>query len=339
MTDLNARAQNGQNVADGKANAKPLNGAAAKIDEDTPRLLTVRELLSDSFERAKNTERPHACKTGIGPIDDITGGLRQGHVWVFGAETNWGKSTFLVMIADENLKRGKRVLIVSAEDSESIYGDRLMARRARVRARALRDGCLSEKEWLSVADVTAAAENMPAFLDARGRKVEKIVKQVDRVIKEHQIDVVLYDYLQEFISAKKHENERVAFKEIARLLRTVVKDNNRTGIIFSQITEQQGKKYPDKNSIRESRDVSNAAEAVLLGFTPKENIMDEAGGVSLAKGTRCVLLDKVKDGRKGFTIPLEWDERSACFNEITSKKGPYDDFDDIADEYVDARYP
>src|SRR5690606_40381223 len=85
------------------------------------------------------------------------GGMRACHVtgvqtcalpiWVFGADTSWGKSSLFVSVADENLRRGKRILIVSAEDPPSLYGDRLLSRRAQVRSKERRVGKECGSRW------------------------------------------------------------------------------------------------------------------------------------------------------------------------------------------------
>jgi replicative DNA helicase len=324
---------------DGKLRDDPKRGAipisrAAKLEaEQTPRLLTVQEILQQSKDRALSKDRPHVCKTYIHELDDASGGMRRGHCWVFGADTNWGKSSFLIHVADENLGAGKRVLIVSVEDSEAIYGDRLLARRSRVNAKRLRDGKLWPEEVSSITDVVDRAEPLPVYLDGRGKSAETIAKQVDRIVKDHAIDIVLYDYLQSFTSSKKHQDERVKFREIAKTLTDVVKLNDRTGIIFSQVTVPPTKKYPDKNCIRDCRDVAHAAEAVLLGYTPLDDVKEKrTGKIKIPANTRCILVDKVKDGPKGFTIPLAWDGNSACFDRIDK---PPDPVRQIADDLWD----
>ena len=324
MMDEAEKAAAGRLPADPKSNVIPLNAAAKRKAELEPRVLTVQDLLKGSMERAMlHGDRPGVCTCGIAPIDDAAGGICPGHCWLFGADTNWGKSSWLVMVADENLKRSKKVLIVSSEDDEDIYGDRLMARRARVNAKRLRDGKLDKDESRRVADTANRAELLPVYLDGRGRSAELIVRQVEGLIQQHSIDLVLYDYLQEFRAARRYQDERIACREVAAMLRQVVKRQKKAGVIFSQITLKDGKKYPDKHSIRESRDVSNAAEVILLGFTPTENVTDtDSGEVRVPKGTPCVLVDKVKHGPKGFTVLMDWDKESACFNAVAPDLPP-----------------
>lgn len=318
--DDNDLAQQGRGPKDLEDNTKPMNPTPVG---GKPRILTVKELLDASASRAMSLVSRHSCTTGVNKLDDATGGLRPGHVWVFGADTNWGKSSFLIMLADENMKKKRRVLIVSSEDDESIYGDRLMVRRAKVNAKRYRDRKLSPEELVSVADVVAQAQPDPVFLDARGKQAEQVAAQVKWAIREFAIDVVCYDYLQEFRSSKRYQDRRNEVSEVAAMLREPVKTLGKTGIIFSQITVSPDKKYPDKHSIRESRDVSNAAEVIVLGFTPTASITRADGSVVVEGGKKCALVDKAKDGIKG-AVELDWNEEQASFIEI---QGEYDVFD------------
>lgn len=286
--------------------------APVKVDPD--RVLTVKDLLCDSMERALSRAKHTKCTTGVYGLDKKTGGMRPGHVWLLGADTSWGKSSFAIMLADVNMAQGKRVLIVSTEDASSLYGDRLMVRRARVDAERFRDRKLLPKEMQMVTDVAAKALPMPVFLDCIGEKVERAAKRIEKAINELDIDMVILDYLQELRAEKRTQDRRNEVADVASAVRTIIKRANKTGIILSQITVSEGKKYPDKHSIRESRDVSNGAEVILLGFTPKEQITTKSG-TTIDAGQKCVLVDKAKDGTTG-AVAMQWDPDSACFDEI-----------------------
>lgn len=332
--DENDKAMRGTLPRDPEANTRPIQ-LAPKIAP--PRILTVKELLDASAERAMSRAPSRACTTGVAGLDRATGGFCPGQVWVIGADTNWGKSSFLIMVADENIRKGKRVLIVSSEDDESIYGDRLLVRRAEVNALRFRDRRLSPDEYNRVADVVAKAETAPVFLDARGKKAEQVAKEVKWAIATHDIDLVAYDYLQEFRAQKQYDDRRNEVSEVAAMLREPIKTTGKTGIIFSQITVSVGKKYPDKHSIRESRDVSNAADVIALGFTPNEVLPGKNGQATVDAGTKCMLIDKVKQGIKG-AVPLDWDEEGAFFRRIEDPPHPADEFDDFTPTQED-RYP
>lgn len=321
--DLNDRLKADQLVTEDLLGdgAVPINDLAKAKAERTPRVLTTKQLIAKSFARATSREERKSCTAIHYKIDFATGGLMPGHTWVFGAETNWGKSTYAIAVMDENISDGKRALIVSAEDDESLYGDRLLARRAMLElyprkfsAARMRAGRMTPDELDAITTVTAKAEDKPVFLDARGKSIETICRQANELIRSESIDLIVFDYLQEFRSEKQFKDERVKFRDIASDMRGVIKGNGITGIILSQLTITEGKKYPDKHSIRESRDVSNAAEVVALGFTPTQDIPDlKNDSAPLVKaGSRCIKIDKAKAGRK-ITVEMEWDETAATF--------------------------
>jgi len=254
---------------------------AVVVSDDVPRVLTVRDLTNGAVKRSSDRARRHTCTTGNYRLDQITGGLKPGFVWTIGAATSWGKSSLLVMIADENIKRGKRVLIVSSEDSEQIYGDRLLLRRARISANNLRMKRLTPEEREAAIGVAKRAEDSPVFLDARGRGVEWLAPRVKRLIVEHAIDVVAFDYLQAFDNQKAQQDRRNQVSYIARVLTDITKTavpGGIAGILFSQLTENEKKLHPDKNSIRDSRDVSHAAEVILWGSHRRSRSIRISGG-------------------------------------------------------------
>ncbi len=300
------------------------------VSADVPRVLTIQDLLLESRRGATEKRSRSLITTGIGKLDSITGGLQEGFVWIFGASTGWGKSSLAVMLADENLKAKtpKRTMIVSVEDSERIYGDRLMCRRARISADRLRKRRLQRHEVDLITEVASRGEDMPVFLDARGKGVEWTAQHTKRIVAEQQIDLVIFDYLQAFDNEKPQQDRRNQINYIARTLTDIVKNarggTGIAGIIMSQITETPTKLIPDKYSIRESKDVAHAGEVVVLGFTPIQDILP-AGSENLKrddpkpdpiakKGLRHMYVDKVKNGPRGAIIPLDWDEESACFN-------------------------
>lgn len=314
--------------------------------EDGPRLVTSKELLAVALKRACKERQKRGGTTGNKRLDEVTGGLRAGFTWVLAAETSWGKSSWCVSVADENLKSGARVLIVSTEDAPSVYGDRLLARRARLNAKRLRDGALNQEEVLRATEVVRDGEPIPVYLDAIGKPVEWIANQLPRIIKEYGVDIVIVDYLQEIRSKQRHQDRRLELSFIAGALRACIKRAGCAGVLCSQITKRDGQAQPNKYSVRDSQDVANGAEVVVLGYTPERD-MDTKSAGKIEAGTRVLLVDKNKDGSKGV-VPLVWDEESACFRDTPDAAYSYvdnlhDDWDDFFDKdaakQMEARQP
>lgn len=344
--DENDKAKAGALPSDPSSRCAPANDKAKKRDAAKSRVLTVQKVMqqafSDSCDRRNGKRQP--CTSGNRRVDEITGGIQPGHVWVFGAETNWGKSSWELASADENLAVGKKVVIVTSEDDEGIYGSRLLSRRTKVPLTRIMRGQMNQDEYRLVAECVTRGEDQPFYVDARNKKIEDVAVEIDELVKAEAIDLVFWDYLQEFRSKRKFQDERVAFREIASCMRWVTKSNRIGGVILSQITVQTGKTYPDKHSIRECRDVSNAAEVVALGFTLSDDETVKRGNreVVIPKGTRCVLIDKNKTGPKPVLIDVEWDESLATFvSDVREDREAFeqsDSLDGFAEDY-ERRWP
>jgi len=327
-------ARAGKPLPDPKTNVRP-------IALNVPRVLTVLDILTASVMRL-DEPRTRNWTTGNYELDRITGGFRPGFTWLFGAATSFGKSSWLVAFADDNIKKKKKVLIVSSEDTEEVYGDRLMVRRSKVDAMRYRDGKLHDFERDRVNEQLAKAEEVPVFVDARRYPVEDLVGHLKNVIKEHKIDVVAFDYVQEFRSKRRFQDERVKFREIASMLRHVTKDAKIAGVIFSQLTTTEHTKIPTRDNIRESRDMAHGAEVIVLGFEPNATIPGPEGKPPIAEeGDKCFFIDKVKNGPRNRIIKAPWNDDGAYFETVPDPEqqaidAMVDQFP-IADE--DQRYP
>jgi len=297
----------------------------------TSELRTIRDLLESSYTRAHSSKSTGAISLGDPQLDLLTGGLRPGKVGVIAADTSWGKSSWCISVVDDLLLAGRGALIISTEDTEDVYGDRFMARRAAINARRLRDRQLTREEHAAVARVLSEAQPMPMFLDGIGVPFERLIAQTRNVLEQHnKIEIVVLDYIQECRMLAKAEDDRRMFREIARQFRATVKRAKRAGLIASQITLSDKGRAPTKNDIRECRDIGHGAELVLIGWTPDKDITD-GDDVRFREGAKVLRVDKAKEGIKG-TVDLRWDAESACFR---SPENFSAEFDDLLD---DGRY-
>jgi len=302
-----------------------------------PRLLTVKRLLVGSQRRATSKRKVGVITTGNWRIDRHTGGIQPGHAWILAAETSWGKSAFSLSVADENLKLGKVVLVVATEDDESIYGDRLLARRSGVDATKIRDHALDNVDLAKINTVIQKAELTPIYLDGRDVPEDQLCKQIGAIVKEYGVALVIVDYLQTIPASHRYQDERVRFRETAQRLTHTCKALKTPLIICSQITPDESGKMPGKYRVRESKDVVHAAEAVLIGFElqsewtdPKDQHLPEHERRKIAAGTKCINIDKAKVGTRGV-VALNWNQTTASFDAEYRRDGSYDYLDQYRD--------
>lgn len=235
--------------------------------------------------------------SGFGALDRATGGIRSGHVWVLGAPTNWGKSSFLIAIREHHLSvHGGGALLVTCEDSPELLAGRVLARNARIVGGNVRDATMTAEELARAHDyvsVNTAADAPPlVLLDGRGRPVEQIAFEIRSAVTRHNISLVMVDYLQCMSTERVTQDRRAEINHIARTLTDSIKMSGAAGILASQLTGED---------IRESKDVEHAAEVVIIG---------RGGGDEPYQ----LYLKKNKTGPKGYSIPLTWDSDYGSFS-------------------------
>jgi replicative DNA helicase len=252
------------------------------------------------------------------------GGFQHKQVAIFGAGTNWGKSSYAVLVSDLAFDDKKRPLLVSFEDPEELYGRRLAARRAQVSPNVLRNGKYgpNDAEWGRVLGVAERAEQNPFFLNAIGKTVERVATDIRCLCAAEQYDLIIIDYLQAIQSSRRHQDKKNEMTYVARTLTDVIKTSGCAGLMFSQFRRplKEGEK-PTMHMLKESGDLENAAEVVMIGFLDND-------------GTHVIRSEKVKDGIKHKEYQIGWNDLTCGF---TGELAVIDDPEPLQ-EY-DARYP
>lgn len=269
---------------------------------------SVKDLLSMVYEDAGQPKKD-GCPSGQPILDGLTGGFRPGFVTVLGATTNWGKSSFGIMTANASMDQGRRVLMVSGEDSEHLYGSRIMATRADVNALGLRDKVLTQMDMVQMAAARDASEDFPFFLNGIGKPAEYLAEVVREIVAEERIELVIVDYLQAFNCSKKCQDRRTEVTHIARCFTDAIKSTGAAGLIFSQLKRMADDHTPTMFDLKESGDVENMAEHVLIGYWRKLG-----SGGPIVSYQRFLTLEKNKDGpRSDAPIEMFLNIKTAAF--------------------------
>lgn len=295
---------------------------------------SMLELLEAVVARAKTQIPERGVTSGNFEIDEVIGGFRRQRVTILGAETSFGKSSFAIMVADEALLNGAGVLLVSGEDGPDTYGQRIMARRSGVNALRIRDNVLTEDDVKKMNYAMSRAEIKPFFIDGIGKTAETLSMAIREVCAENQIDLVIVDYIQAFTCAKRCQDRRVEVTHMARCFVDAIKGANAAGLVLSQIRRaENATKQPTMHDLKESGDLENMAEHVLIGHL--ETNMQGADKVE----KRWLSVGKNKDGGRNVDrIAMPFDTKTASFRTVRGERyqnryqdSVYDQFDNVFD--------
>lgn len=304
------------------------------VDNSATRRYGVIELQSLCFEvlaEVKKGKSERGFTTGHFELDKMLNGLRREHVTLLAASTSWGKSSWGVMVADENIALRVPTLVVSVEDSKMMYGKRIVARRSGVNAVKIRDNDCNHDEKQRIANIAAAAEAQPFLLPGVGKSVEYLAHAIRELVAERQIGLVICDYIQRFKTSSFSGDRRNQVTYIAETLSDAIKSSGAAGVLLSQLKRIDDRE-PTMDDVKESGDLENMAEHVLLGFRRKGS-----GRKDDPLWHRFMLCPKNKDGPTAIKpLELEFDEKTANFKTVLPPLPQRGDWDDLGE---DTRYP
>lgn len=260
---------------------------------------TVRDAFTALAESLANGQPSIKYPSGLPTFDSYAGGFRKEMVTTLGAKTSWGKSSFAVMCVDQCLQRGHRPLIVSFEDSKTLYASRLLARRSRVNAWRLRELKLSDDEMQRATDVLRNVEDAWLYLDGRGKTAERMAFEIRSMCMSEGIEFVVIDYLQRVKISTRKQDRRNEVTHVGNTFTDVIKTCGVSGLMLSQL-RRDIIGQPTMHHLKETGDLENGAEIILIGFTDDQD-------------DHFLSIEKAKDGIAQKTVRLMWDAESACF--------------------------
>jgi DnaB-like helicase C terminal domain len=290
-----------EEVSTAGAEREPGDDTAERSTRPASEVYGIIDERSLFFEVLSIVQRGAAARghtTGHYTIDNLLCGLRPGLVSLLAAGTSWGKSSWGIMVADENLKLGVPVLVVSVEDERAMYGKRIVARRSGVNAMRMRDNSCDDADIKAIAREASKTRSEPFFLNAIGRDVEWAANAIRAVCAEREIGVVVCDYVQRFRSKKNFGGDRRAqVTYVAECLSDAGKNGGSHTVLLSQL-KRIADQTPTMDDVKESGDLENMADHVLLGYRRKEKSFN---GPPLER--RFLIVPKNKDGLAFTDLP------------------------------------
>lgn len=313
---------------------------------------TVKRIIEEVFAG----KRASLTRTGIQAIDSVIGGIEPGTLTFIGGDTGVGKSSLMLYMADQMALAGSKPGFISCEDSRQVLGTRIVSAFSGVSGLALRRGGLDLKinyDALSRAVSVAANRPLPIAYEI-GSDDLKISQAMTALVKEHGCDTIFVDYIQTINCAEGGESRREDVRRIASRLKGTAARLGVPVIVGSQISVgdiHADFKEPGKHALKESRDLTNMAEWVIVIWRSpdmqKPEIVKDSRGYAVnvihSRPEICGKLAKSKCGGDGtrfyFTrnragVVVECDEQSTQlvtdYDPAPAKTNHHDDWGDDA---------
>jgi replicative DNA helicase len=253
-----------------QAQAEVYAVAERRTAEDYVPLSQVMEGAMDEIEAAGHRGGGiTGVPTGFYELDELTHGLHPGQMIVIAARPAVGKSTFALDFArSAAIKHKMATVFFSLEMGRNEIAMRLMSAEASIQLQDLRRGTLRDEQWSKIASVLGPLNESPLFIDdSPNMSLMEIRAKCRRLKQQHDLKLVVLDYLQLMSSGKKVESRQQEVSEFSRALKLLAKELQVPVIALSQLnrgSEQRQDKRPMVSDLRESGSIEQDADMVIL---------------------------------------------------------------------------
>ncbi|MBO2453578.1 replicative DNA helicase [Actinomadura barringtoniae] len=167
-----------------------------------------------------------------------------------------------------SIKHGLTSAFFSLEMGRNEITMRLLSAEARVALHAMRSGTMQDEDWTRLARRMSEVAEAPLFIDdSPNMSMMEIRAKCRRLKQQHDLRLVIIDYLQLMTSGKRVESRQVEVSEFSRQLKLLAKELQVPVIALSQLNrgpEQRTDKKPMVSDLRESGSIEQDADMVIL---------------------------------------------------------------------------
>jgi replicative DNA helicase len=156
----------------------------------------------------------------------------------------------------------------SLEMNRSEITMRLLSAEAKVPLNHIRTGQMNDDDWAKLARKMGEVSSAPMFIDdSPNMTMMEIRAKARRLKQNHDLKLVVIDYLQLMTSGRKVESRQLEVSEFSRNIKLLAKELEIPVVALSQLnrgSEQRSDKRPMVSDLRESGSIEQDADMVIL---------------------------------------------------------------------------
>ncbi|SDG79301.1 replicative DNA helicase [Desulfosporosinus hippei] len=267
----------------------------------------IRDVLLDTFEKIEHLYANKGNLTGVPTffteLDRMTSGWQPSDLVIIAARPSMGKTAMVLNMAQNASVRAKvPVAIFSLEMSKEQLVQRMLCGEAMVDQQRVRTGDLLDADWPKLTRAVGPLSDAPIFIDDTvGISLAELRSKSRRLKTEHNLGMIIIDYLQLLSVGKKSESRQQEVAQISRSLKGLARELKVPVIALSQLNrgvEQRQDKRPIMSDLLESGAIE--ADADVISFIYRDEYYHPE---SEKKGIAELIIAKHRNGPVG-TVEL-----------------------------------
>jgi replicative DNA helicase len=313
LVDVGAEITSGAFASDGRNSRELLEEAERKVfaiaDQDLrtgASFVAIQEAIREAIERLQQLAEHEGDITGIPTgfkdFDEKTAGLQDSDLIIVAGRPSMGKTTLAMNIAENAaIKHEKPVAIFSMEMSAQQLVRRMFSSLGQIDQNKLRSGNLDDLDWPKLTSAMNLLHKSHIYIDETpSLSPAELRARARRLKREHDIGLIVVDYLQLMAVPGTRENRATEIAEISRSLKAIAKELHLPVIALSQLNralEQRPNKRPVMADLRESGSIEQDAD--LIVFIYRDEVYNED---SPDKGKAEIIIGKHRNGPTGKVV-------------------------------------
>lgn len=259
--------------------------------------------------------------SGYYELDKMTNGFQNSDLIIIAARPSMGKTALSLSIArNAAMTYKKPVAYFSVEMAANQLMFRLLSAETKINQQNIRTGNISDKEMPGIVHALGKLAEIPLIIDdSPGLSILELKSKCRRLKSEHNIAMVMIDYLQ-LIKVKAESRER-EIALISRSLKEMAKELDIPVVAMAQLNrgvEGRTDKTPMLSDLRESGSIEQDADVVMFINRPEYyGIKTFPGETMSTEGIGEIIIGKQRNGATG-TVRLAFLKDYARFENLAN---------------------
>ncbi|MEI6702691.1 MAG: replicative DNA helicase [Deltaproteobacteria bacterium] len=244
-----------------------------------PQYVPIQPIIKEAFKILEGLHKRKEHITGIPSgyfeLDKMTAGFQPGDLVIIAARPSMGQTTLALNIAeyasaDPHNKKKIPSVIFSLEMGKEQLVMRFLASIARVDFGRMRTGHFQDSDWPRLQRAASTLFDSKIFIDdSPAISVLELRSKARRLKSEHDIGLIIVDYLQLMRAGTKVESRQQEISEISQALKALAKELQVPVVALSQLNrelEKRGDKRPMMSDLRESGAIEQDADVIMFVY-------------------------------------------------------------------------
>lgn len=263
------------------------------------KILNPKDIVHEVYDEIKSRWKrgKELSITSLPTLDNILWGLRTQKLVIVGARPSMGKSTYMLQLAYDFAKQGKKVYFFTFEMTPAVCVERLMCSYNRTDNFLMNTGKICEEVNYEkkVKQFTDGFPDSLVIIDQIGRNIKQLIDTIEKLGSD--VDVVFIDYIQ-LIKGIGNRSDKQTLDEYLTTLREYAIRRKFCAIVGSQInrdTHTGAVKPPSMWELKSSGTLEENSDIVILLHWDYFYSRDDT-----KKNDYWIRIAKNRDGRTGI---------------------------------------